>query len=45
MKIEKTREELVLALADDQARGDFEDEFGVDPRSPLSVIQGLIGGG
>jgi MFS family permease len=40
-----SREELVLALADDEARGEFEDEFGVDPRSPLSIIRGLIGGG
>ena len=40
-----SREELVLALSDDQTRQAYEDEFGVDPLSPLGIIEGLLGGG
>jgi MFS family permease len=40
-----SREELVLALADDEARQAYEEELGVDPLSPLGIIEGLIGGG
>ena len=35
-----SREELALALVDDDARADYEREYGVDPRS----IGGLLGG-
>jgi hypothetical protein len=35
-----SREELALALVDDDARADYEREYGVDPRS----VGGLLGG-
>ena len=38
-----TREELVLALADDRDRARFQKEHGVDPRSLSTVLQGLLG--
>jgi MFS family permease len=38
-----TREELVLALTDDQDRRRFEARHGVDPRSLNTVLQGLLG--
>jgi predicted MFS family arabinose efflux permease len=38
-----TREELVLALADDRDRARFQEEHGVDPRSLSTVLQGLLG--
>jgi hypothetical protein len=40
-----SREALVLALADDETRETYEEEFGVNPLSPLGIIEGLIGGG
>ena len=40
-----SREELVLALSDDEARQAYEEELGVDPLSPLGIIEGLLGGG
>jgi predicted MFS family arabinose efflux permease len=38
-----TREELVLALADERDRAKFEREHGVDPRSLSSILQSLLG--
>ncbi|HMJ34386.1 MAG TPA: MFS transporter [Baekduia sp.] len=38
-----TREELVLALADERDRRRFEQEHGVDPRSLSNVLQALLG--
>jgi len=37
-----SREELVLALADEQAARRYEAEHGVDPRSLRSVVGGLV---
>lgn len=42
-KAGSTREELVLALADEQDRARFEREHGVDPRSLSTLLQGLLG--
>jgi predicted MFS family arabinose efflux permease len=39
-----TREELVLALADEQERERFERRHGVDPRSLSTLLQGLLSG-
>jgi predicted MFS family arabinose efflux permease len=39
-----TREELVLALADEQERKRFERRHGVDPRSLSTLLQGLFSG-
>jgi MFS family permease len=38
-----SREELVLALADDADRRRFEREHGVDPRSLSTLLSGLLG--
>jgi len=38
-----SREELVLALADDADRHRFQQRHGVDPRSLSTVLQGLLG--
>lgn len=38
-----SREELVLALADDADRRRFEREHGVDPRSLSTLLRGLLG--
>jgi MFS family permease len=38
-----SREELLLALFDDRLQKKFEEEHGVDPRSALSLIQGVLG--
>jgi hypothetical protein len=37
------REELLLALFDDELRDRFEDEHGVDPRSPLQLGPAVLG--
>jgi predicted MFS family arabinose efflux permease len=42
-KVGATREELVLALADEQERKRFERRHGVDPRSLSTLLQGLLG--
>jgi hypothetical protein len=42
-RLHASREELVLALADDQDRRRFEDRHGVDPRSLPSLLGALIG--
>ena len=39
-----TREELVLAIANASDARRYKAEHGVDPRSPLSLAQGLLGG-
>jgi MFS family permease len=41
--IGSSREELLLAVVDDRLRGKFEDEYGVDPRSPLVLGGALLG--
>jgi MFS family permease len=38
-----SREELLLALFDDRLQHKFEQEHGVDPRSALSLLQGVLG--
>jgi hypothetical protein len=43
-RLHASREELVLALADAQDRKRFVERHGVDPRSPASVLGGLLGG-
>jgi hypothetical protein len=40
-----TREELVLAIANASDARRYKAEHGVDPRSPLSLAQGLLQGG
>jgi predicted MFS family arabinose efflux permease len=42
-KVGASREELVLALADEQERKRFERRHGVDPRSLSTLLQGLLG--
>jgi predicted MFS family arabinose efflux permease len=42
-KVGATREELVLALADEQERKRFERRHGVDPRSLSTLLQSLLG--
>jgi hypothetical protein len=43
-RLHASREELVLALADEQDRRRFIKRHGVDPRSPASLLGGLLGG-
>ena len=38
-----SREELALALVDDQARDDYRREYGVDPRSVGGLLGGVLG--
>jgi hypothetical protein len=38
-----SREELVLALFDDESRRDYEREHGVDPRALDELLRGIIG--
>jgi MFS family permease len=38
-----SREELVLALFDDQSRRDYEREHGIDPQQLDSLLRGIIG--
>lgn len=42
-RLGSSREELVLALADNAAARRYKAKYGVDPRSPLSLAQGLLG--
>jgi MFS family permease len=42
-KFGSSREELVLALFDDQSRRDYEREHGVDPRTLDAVLKGIVG--
>lgn len=37
-----TREELVLALGDDERREEYEREYGVDPRSLEGILDGFL---
>ncbi len=43
-RLHVSREELVLAYADEHDRKRFEQRHGVDPRSLSSILGGLIGG-
>jgi hypothetical protein len=43
-RLHASREELVLALVDEDDRRRFEERHGVDPRSISSLLGGLIGG-
>jgi hypothetical protein len=43
-RLHASREELVLALADEDDRRRFEERHGVDPRSISSLLGALIGG-
>jgi Major Facilitator Superfamily len=38
-----SREELALALVDDDARADFEHKYGVDPRRTGGLLQAILG--
>jgi MFS family permease len=38
-----SREELLLAIFDDRLQRKFEKDHGVDPRSALSLLQGVLG--
>ena len=38
-----SREELVLALFDDESRREYEREYGVDPRSMRELLRGIVG--
>jgi Major Facilitator Superfamily len=38
-----SREELVLALFDDQSRRAYQREYGVDPRSMQELLRGIVG--
>ncbi len=42
-KFGSSREELVLALADKDEARRYERKHGVDPRSPTSLLGGIIG--
>jgi Major Facilitator Superfamily len=39
-----SREELVLALADDEEAAEYERRYGVDPRSVLDLVRAALGG-
>lgn len=41
-RLRVSREELVLALADDASAKRFEERHGIDPRSVTSVLGGLL---
>ncbi|HST38236.1 MAG TPA: hypothetical protein VLK58_01940, partial [Conexibacter sp.] len=41
-RLRVSREELVLALADEQSARRFEERHGVDPRSVTSLLGGLL---
>jgi predicted MFS family arabinose efflux permease len=43
-RVGSSREELVLALADDDAAHDYEDRYGVNPRSALDIAERLLPG-
>jgi hypothetical protein len=38
-----SREQLALALVDDDARAQYEREFGVDPRDATDLLGGVLG--
>jgi hypothetical protein len=43
-RVGSSREELVLALADDQASRDYERRYGINPRSALDVAGSFLPG-
>jgi predicted MFS family arabinose efflux permease len=43
-RLHASREELVLALTDEEDRRRFRERHGVDPQSPGSLLGGLLGG-
>jgi predicted MFS family arabinose efflux permease len=43
-RVGSSREELVLALADDDAARDYEAKYGVNPRSALDIAERLLPG-
>jgi hypothetical protein len=43
-KAGSSREELVLALVDEQERKAYERKYGVDPRSVVDIAQLVLGG-
>jgi hypothetical protein len=43
-RVGSSREELVLALADDDAAHDYEERYGVNPRSALDVAERFLPG-
>jgi predicted MFS family arabinose efflux permease len=43
-RVGSSREELVLALADDQAAGEYEDRYGVNPRSAIDIARRFLPG-
>jgi hypothetical protein len=43
-RVGSTREELVLALADEDAAADYEERYGVNPRSAIDFAERLLAG-
>src|SRR5215213_3646663 len=43
-RVGSSREELVLALADDDAAHEYEERYGVNPRSALDIAERLLPG-
>ena len=43
-RVGSSREELVLALADDEAAREYEERYGVDPRSALDIAERFLPG-
>ena len=43
-RVGSSREELVLALADDEAARDYEERYGVNPRSALDIAESFLPG-
>jgi hypothetical protein len=43
-RVGSTREELVLALADEDAARDYERRYGVNPRSALDIAERFLPG-
>ena len=43
-RVGSSREEFVLALADDEAAHDYEDRYGVNPRSALDIAERFLPG-
>jgi hypothetical protein len=43
-RVGSSREELILALADGQAARDYEERYGVNPRSALDIAERFLPG-
>ena len=43
-RVGSSREELVLALADDEAAREYQERYGVNPRSALDIAERFLGG-